>query len=173
MLTALLYSSPREMSSLPAVMTAAPMAAMAVPIAAPMPPAILPSSSNLPPAASACSPASSTESPSSSTLPSASANASDISRMACSLDESSFSMPLRVAFALFSWICQFWVRRSFSPKESAAFWSARSRVAIFCFWASIDLPSASFRAVSDSTDLSCLSNCDATSSISEPSTLND
>ena len=171
--TALLYSSPREMSSAPADTTAAPIAVTAAPNAAPMPPAILPRLSSLPPESSAASPASSRDSVSVSTFSSASPKAVDISRIACSLASSSFSMPFSAALALFSCICQFCVRLSFSPNDSEAFCRAFSRVSIFCFCASMDLSKVSFLAVSASTDLSCLSNCDATSSISDPRTLKD
>ena len=83
------------------------------------------------------------------------------------------SMSLRAASALFSWICQLWVRRSVSPKDSEAFARAARSVSIFCFWASICLFSTSDRAVSASTELSFLSNSEDTSFISEPSTLKD
>ena len=93
--------------------------------------------------------------------------------MARSLAESSRSMPFRAASALLSWICQFCVRRSFSPKDSEAFWRAARSVSIFWRWASISLFRTVFLAESACTDLSFLSNCEDTSFISEPSTLKD
>ena len=93
--------------------------------------------------------------------------------MARSLSESSRSILFKAASALFSWICQFWVRRSFSPKESAAFWRAARRNSTLFFCASISLFSTVFLAESACTDLSFLSNCEDTSFISEPSTLKD
>ena len=65
---------------------------------------------------------------------------------------------IRAASALLSWICQFWVRRSFSPKEVAAFCRALRRVSIFVVCSSISFRSTLFRAVRASTDLSFLSN---------------
>ena len=82
-------------------------------------------------------------------------------------------MLFRAAWALLSWICHCWVRRSFSPKEVEAFSRALRRVSIFFFWASISLPSTWFRAVRASTESSCLSNWDCTTFISEPRTLKD
>lgn len=90
-----------------------------------------------------------------------------------SLELSSRSMPFGAACALFSCICQFWVRRSFSPKDSAAFARAERSVSIFCFCWSISLFRTSLRTVRASVDLSFLSNWESTSFISEPSTLNE
>lgn len=83
------------------------------------------------------------------------------------------SMPFRAACALFSCICQLWVRRSFSPNDSAAFARAERSVSIFCFCWSISLFRTSLRAVSASVDLSFLSNWESTSFSSEPRTLNE
>jgi len=136
------------------------MAATATaPIATPMPLSTPPNFSNLPPASSALLPDSSNSSPSLSA-----------SMVDCL---SSRSISLSSACALFNWICQFWVRRSFSPNEEEALSSAALRVEILSFCASISLFSIAFRAVTACTDLSFLSNWLVTSVISLPSTLKD
>lgn len=89
------------------------------------------------------------------------------------MELSSRSMPFRAACALFSCICRLWVRRSFSPKDSAALARAERSVSIFCFCWSISLFRTSLRAVRASVDLSFLSNCEATGYISEPMTLKE
>ena len=49
------------------------------------------------------------------------------------LELRSRSMPFRAACALFSCICRLWVRRPFSPKDSAALARAERSVSFFCF----------------------------------------
>ena len=83
---------------------------------------------------------------------------------------SSFSSSLSSAPALLSWICQFFVRESFSPNDAAEFSSAALSVSILAFWVSISLVSTWLREASAWVDLSFLSNWEATSFISEPST---
>ena len=144
--------------ALPAATAAVPMAATAAAAALATFETTFLKLSNLLPALSASSPLSLTASVKSSVFSSASSISSPIASMAFSLSESSRSMPLRAASALFSWICQFCVRRSFSPKDSAAFCRAERSISIFCFCASISLFSTWFRAVSAWTELSFLSN---------------
>ena len=98
--------------------------------------------------------------------------ASAWSRSALWLFSSSRSMPLSSAKALFNWICQFWVLRSFSPKEVEALSSADRSVSIFSFCASIVFSNISLRAVKAWMDLSFLSNWELIRAISLPKTLN-
>ena len=157
--------------ALPAATAAVPMAVTAAAVALAMVPRTLLNFSNLLPASSAASPLSSNASAKSPVLSPAASISSVMPLMASSLPDSSRSMLLRAASALLSCICQFWVRRSFSPKDSAALSKAERRVSIFCFCASISLFSIWFRAVRASTEVSFLANWDCTSFISEPSTL--
>ena len=152
-------------------MAAVPIAAIAAAIALPTVFATSPSFDSLLPASSLCLPASLTSSPNSSASLPASSKPSSAFASALLLSSSSRSMPLSAASALLSWICQFCVRLSFSPNDSAAFCSAARNVSIFCFCASISLFRTSFRAVSALTDVSFLSNWEETSFISDPSTL--
>lgn len=112
---------------------AVPTAAMAAPRAAPIFFAVSMSLLSFPSASSPVSAAFLTEleksfatSPASSMLLSAFSGA-------VSLELMSRSMPLRTACALFSCICRLWVRRPFSPKDSAALARAERSVSIFCF----------------------------------------
>ena len=82
-------------------------------------------------------------------------------------------MSFSAASALFSWICQLWVRRSFSSKDSDAFLSACRNTSIFCFCASICLFRTSDRAATACMEVSFLPNSEDTSFISEPRTLKD
>ena len=175
------------MTSLPSFTAAAPAATSTAPIAAPTVLRTLPRLSNLLSESLAASPASSISSPMSSALsvtlsisrsmPSSASSARPYPALASSkaalLSASSRSMSLSAASALFSWICHACVLRSFSPKDSAAFSRAARRTSIFCFCASISLFRTVFREVSASTDLSFLSNWDATSFISDPRTLKE
>ena len=92
---------------------------------------------------------------------------------AFSLSLSSRSMQFRSAFALLSWICQFWVLLSFSPKLEDALSSADFRVSILSFCASISFRRTVLREVSESVDFSFFANCEFTSCISEPNTLKE
>ena len=140
------------MTSLPSFTAAAPAATATAPSATPTVLRTLPKPSNLLPDSSAALPP---------------------SLMAFSFSSSSRFMSLSAASALLSWICQFWVRRSFSPNDSAALARAERSVSIFRFCWSISLFSTWFLAVRASADLSFLSNCESTSFISEPRTLNE
>ena len=160
-------------SFFPAATQAVPTAAAAAPRAAPIFFAVSPSLLNFPSASSLVSAAFLTEFEKSfASSPASSKPLSAFSR-AVLLEFSSRSMPFRAACALFSCICQLWVRRSFSPNDSAALARAERSVSIFCFCWSISLFRTSLRAVSASVDLSFLSNCESTSFISEPRTLNE
>ena len=126
---------------------------------------------NLPPALSLCLPASSISSPKSSASFSASLSSLAVLSRVSLLSFNSFSRSFSVACALLSFICHCCVLRSFSPKEVDALSSACFRRSILLFCSLISLLRTLFRAVSASTDLSFLSNCEETSFISEPSTL--
>ena len=148
------------------------MAAIAAPIATPIPLTILPSFSNFPPASSATLALFFISSPKSSASFPASSKPSLASFSALLFSPSSRSILFKSALALLSWICQACVLLSFSPKDSAAFLRAASKVPILFFCAFISLFKTSFLAVKAWTDLSCLSNCEDTSFISDPRTLN-
>ena len=149
------------------------MAAQAAVTATPTAVHTLPRFSNFPPVSSDSLPVLFSSSPSRSVPFAASDIPSAVPSSAASFCRSSFSMPFRAACALFSWICHAWVRRSFSPNEEAAFWSADRRTSIFCFCASICFPRTRLRSVRASVEVSFLSNCESTSFISEPRTLKD
>ena len=161
------------MTALPKDTAAAAAAATHAPIATPTVFRVPPSLENLPSLSSAASPASS----SSSSRSSAESPVSSISlpsrSIASSLSESSRSIPFRAACALFNWICQAWVRRSFSPKDSAALARACFSISTFLRWASTCSVSTLCRAVRASAESSFLENWDSTNFISEPRTLKD
>ena len=160
-------------SFFPAATQTVPTAAAAAPRAAPIFFAVSPSLLNFPSASSLVKAAFLTEFEKSlASSPASSKPLSAFSR-AVLLEFSSRSMPFKAACALFSWICQLWVLRSFSPNDSAALARAERSVSIFCFCWSISLFRTSLRAVRASVDLSFLSNWESTSFISEPSTLNE
>ena len=153
-------SSPNcSMTPVASLIVAAPAATATVPMAAPTLFKTEPRPLNFFSESSAASAASSSSSP----MSSASLEQSSSSR----------SMSFRAALALFSWICQFCVRRSFSPKDSEAFCRAFWSISIFCFWASIWEVRVFVLAARASAELSFLLNWDCTSFISEPRTLKD
>ena len=148
------------------------MAATAAAVALATVPMTFLKDSNLLLASSAVSPLSSMALEKSFVSPSVSSISSPISSMAFSFCSTSRSIALRAASALFSCTCQFCVRLSFSPNDSAEFCKAERRVSIFCFCASICLLSTSFFAERASTDFSFLSKAEVARFISDFNTLN-